>query len=273
MFCNKCGNEVQDSNHCPHCNQTPGQSQPTGNLPTSGLAIASMILGICSFFLWIFTAIPGLIMGIIGLNLINRGERKGRGIAVTGIVISGLGTVIPFFMIILAGMLLPALGSAREKARRISCTSNLKQIGLSLKQYAMDYNDCFPNKKGYAGFKQLIDNDYLTDKYVYTCPSCPTVDGTDYIYLGGFMEGSSDQYGTMDTPLAFDIPKNHKRYINILFQDGHVQGFSYSQGFSTVKDVIDFLNRNNNYSPAHLKVLYEKAAQADREQMSSRLKQ
>lgn len=265
MFCNKCGKEIQNPNYCPNCNQAPGQQQPLGNPPTSALAISSMILGIVSILFGLLPAIAGLITGIIGLVKINRKEVSGKGMAIAGIVTSSFGLFLP--TLILAGMLLPALNSAREKARRISCCSNLKQIGLASKQYAMDYNDYFPNKNGYAGFKQLIDNDYLTDLNVYTCPSCPTVDGTDYIYLGGFMEGSSDQYGTPDTPLAFDIPNNHKNYINILFQDGHVQGFVSSQGFNSVKDVIDFLKRNYNYSPAHLKVLYEKAAEADREQL------
>lgn len=45
---------------------------------------------------------------------------------------------------ILAAMLLPALAKAREKAHRLACTNNLKQIGYGLKVWAMDYNDRYP---------------------------------------------------------------------------------------------------------------------------------
>lgn len=49
---------------------------------------------------------------------------------------------------ILAGMLLPALGKARESARRMNCTSNLKQFGVVSSSYSVDYNDqVMPYKK------------------------------------------------------------------------------------------------------------------------------
>lgn len=45
---------------------------------------------------------------------------------------------------ILAGMLLPVIASAREKARRTNCMSNLSQIGKALSMYSMDNSESYP---------------------------------------------------------------------------------------------------------------------------------
>ena len=45
---------------------------------------------------------------------------------------------------ILAGMLLPALGQAKEKSKRIKCVSNLKQQGVANTMYRDDYQEEFP---------------------------------------------------------------------------------------------------------------------------------
>lgn len=45
---------------------------------------------------------------------------------------------------ILAGLLLPALASAKEKAQRIKCLSNLKQAVLGGFMYADDSSDVLP---------------------------------------------------------------------------------------------------------------------------------
>lgn len=46
---------------------------------------------------------------------------------------------------VLISILLPVLMRARECARKATCSSNLKQIGVALMMYVSDYDECFPN--------------------------------------------------------------------------------------------------------------------------------
>ena len=53
--------------------------------------------------------------------------------------------VVIAIIAILAGLLLPALAAAREKARRSSCMNNLKQQHIGVEQYLSDYGQYYPS--------------------------------------------------------------------------------------------------------------------------------
>ena len=80
---------------------------------------------------------------------------------------------------ILAGMLLPALDKAREKARRIGCLSNLKQLGVAVNSYAND-------NKEYGPFIQYIKGEAWTGFYnVWTQNFYLSYEGNGYIGPAG----------------------------------------------------------------------------------------
>jgi len=59
--------------------------------------------------------------------------------------------VVVAIIAILAAMLLPALSAAREKARRSSCATNLKQLGVAMEGYGGDYSGYLPSWPGWFG--------------------------------------------------------------------------------------------------------------------------
>ncbi|MEU8622611.1 DUF4190 domain-containing protein [Streptomyces sp. NPDC048623] len=71
-----------------------------GQQPSNGLGTAAMVLGIiavagfCAYGLGSILGILALIFGVIGLKKANRGEATNRGMAIAGIVLGAIGTVI-----------------------------------------------------------------------------------------------------------------------------------------------------------------------------------
>ncbi|MDD3925259.1 MAG: DUF1559 domain-containing protein [bacterium] len=53
--------------------------------------------------------------------------------------------VVIAIIAILASILFPVFGRARESARKATCQSNLKQLGLSVNMYVQDWEECFPH--------------------------------------------------------------------------------------------------------------------------------
>jgi prepilin-type N-terminal cleavage/methylation domain-containing protein/prepilin-type processing-associated H-X9-DG protein len=79
------------------------------------------------------------------LNAVSNKEKTMRQNMKKGFTLIELLVVISIIAII-AAILFPVFARARENARRASCQSNLKQIGLGVMQYVQDYDDCYPFK-------------------------------------------------------------------------------------------------------------------------------
>jgi prepilin-type processing-associated H-X9-DG protein len=209
---------------------------------SSTLAIVSLIFGILSLVCGgpIF-GIPAIIFGMLAIGKVKKGTASGKGLAIAGITTGAVGVVLVIVQIaILAGMLLPALNAAREKARRISCASNLKGIGFAIRMYSQENNEQFPDKNGAEGLEMLRAGGYLENTKVCTCPSTTTVpamdggklteENVDYVYIGGMNESAS-----VDAVFACDKPNNHNKFGNLLFVDGHVSAFAGANWMDNIK--------------------------------------
>ncbi len=135
--------------------------------------------------------------------------------------------VVIAIIAILASMLLPALNMAREKAKAIQCTSNLKQVGLATFMYTDDYNGSiiirsWPDVGGVYAYTNCLYQKkdgsrmgYITNPSLFLCPTQLPVSYNNRWFAYGMMVSSG---ATCDfyEPNAYSRVYFGSAYVNTL---------------------------------------------------------
>jgi prepilin-type processing-associated H-X9-DG protein len=251
MYCPKCGTQnPENAKVCLSCAQSlPVLSDaPQTGVKTSALAIWSFVLAIIGLFTFMLTALPALICGIIGLVKISKskGQLKGTGLAITGIVIPTISAIfLPILMILLA-ILMPALGNVKPLAQRIMCVANLSSLGTTMTVYTEDHNDMYPPADNWCA---LLIADGNESPFEFICPGSSAVKGESSYAININVAGKKISGIPPDTVVLFETnpgvnpaggpeilsTKNHQNNgCNILFADGHPK-FVKTADFPTLR--------------------------------------
>ena len=220
----------------------PASPSTIGSLPqtapnkTSGLAIASLIIGIFGILSCGILSPIGLILGIVSIVQISKskGALGGKGFALTGTILSGVSLVM---LPILAAMLLPALAKAKSKATTIVCVSNVRQLGLSARMFADEHTNQLPQAATWCD--DLKPGVGGTDT-VFKCPTAMLSSSSErsHYAFNARLGGMDIEKVSPQTVLIFEteggwnvsggselMPKHsrHGRFFVVGFADGSVR--------------------------------------------------
>ena len=206
---------------------------PPASVPakTSGLAIASLVLGPCGILTCGTSSLVGIVLGIVSLTQISKsqGRLKGQGLAIAGIIVSA------FFILVMPALVIPALAKAKAKAQGITCITNAKQLAIAVIIHAQaNTNTCPPA----AAWCDVIQP-HIGMSRVFQCPAGDKTHQCHYAYnarLGGL--DLDDVKNPGQTVLFFEtdggwnlsggselLPRKarHNRTVVVGFVDGHVE--------------------------------------------------
>mgnify|MGYP000468680810 CR=1 FL=1 len=115
--------------------------------------------------------------------------------------------VVIAIIAILAAMLLPVLGRAREMGRRAVCINNLKQLGLASHMYADDSDDFLPadNPFGVDNANDIQCNSYRDTTVPYVFEKNGTIGCVGALYARKYLDAKLLYY----CPSSTVMPDNH----------------------------------------------------------------
>ena len=129
--------------------------------------------------------------------------------------------VVIAIIAILAGLLLPALAAAREKARGTSCMSNMHQMGLAFEMYISDYNSYFPGRQYWKSRLATYVPDAILDERCRAARGSPLALLYPTYLPGGADYPSYEDVRIFKCPSRPELPWHFGHGYNIGCPPGH----------------------------------------------------